>query len=151
MNPFQKTASAILATGLIAGTAQAQSRDHLDRTARQLQAQLRDLHDEAHTHFRSTPQFREMDRHIGEMQQKAAHIQEVIRRRGGVDHLRADVRDLDRLLHHVEDLVDALGRSGQIDRQAFAHLRQSLRRVSQSVHHLSEDLSGGHGGHGHDH
>ena len=56
------------------------------------------------------------------MEQRAAHIHEVIERGGTVQHLQSDVQDLDRLVHQVEGLVESLGRFREIDRRAYAQL-----------------------------
>jgi hypothetical protein len=42
-----------------------------------------------------------------------------------------------------------MARYREIDRRAYAHLRQSVDRVSWTVHHLSDDISSPHIGHYH--
>lgn len=138
------SATAVLAIAL-GGNVQAQSLSHIDRMAQQLQSELRVVHQEVHEHFRPFPPYADLDRDITAMEQRAAHLRELIHRGGSLRHLRADVQDLDRLLHHIEELVDSLARFREIDRRAYAHLRQSLDRVSRTLHHLSDDLDGGHG------
>lgn len=114
---------------------------HIDRLARQLERQARDLHDEVDAHFRPTPQYRHLHNDVEELEQLADHIHDVIHRGASVNHLRADARKLDRLFHHVEDLVQDMGRSRTIDRRAYFHLRQSLSRLEDTVHHLLDDLN----------
>lgn len=144
MRPLTLNGLAVAAVALASvltsgGTVRAQSFEHIDRLAVRLQRQAEELHEEVHLHFRRTPQYRHLDRDVAAIERHAAHIHEVAHR-GDVRHFRADVRELDRLVHHVEELVDDLGRFRQLDRRAYVHLRRSLEQVADTVHHLSEDL-----------
>jgi hypothetical protein len=114
---------------------------HIDRLARQLERQARDLHEEVDNHFRPSPQYRHLHDDVEELEELADHIHDVLHRGASVTHLRADARKLDRLFHHVEDLVRDMGRSRTIDRRAYAHLRESLSRLEDTVHHLLDDLN----------
>jgi hypothetical protein len=121
-------------------SAQAQSPRHIDRVARQLERQAREVHREVHAHFRRTPQFAHLDRDVSEMERLAHHIHDVAHRGGSLGHLRADVRKLDRLFHHVEELVEQMRDFRDLDRRAYAHLREALRDIGRSLHHLRDDL-----------
>jgi hypothetical protein len=74
------------------------------------------------------------------MERLARHIHEVIHRGAGVRHLRRDVEELDRVFHHVEDLVNDLGRSRRIDPWTYRVIRSSLGRIERTLHHLRDDL-----------
>jgi hypothetical protein len=129
-------------TGLLAAApaAQAQGPAHIHRLTVALERQVRELHREVDAHARPTPQYRHLHREVAEMERLAHHIHEVVDRRLGRAHLREDVRRLDRLVHHVEDILQDLRRSGQTGFQAARHLRVALREVAQTVHHLQHDL-----------
>lgn len=130
---------AVAVIGLIAGTATAQDGDQLDRLAVQLQRQSRDLHREIDTHARNAPQYRELHRDVGELERLAAHLHELIERRGNPAHIRADVRKIDRLYHHVERDVGAALRSGAVSRRGAADIRRQLSLVSRTVHDMEGD------------
>jgi len=73
------------------------------------------------------------------MQQLAKHIHDVARRHGSIQHLRADVEKLDRLFHHIEDLVGSI--TQQVDRRAAVHFGLVMRNISGTLHHLRDDLA----------
>jgi hypothetical protein len=134
--------AALAVVGLLAGagSANAQTAKHVDRVVVKLQRDLRDLHREVDRHFRDTRRYRELDRHVVEMEQAAAHIHKVLHEGGGRRHLREDVRKLDRLFHHVEEVVDEIAERGRVDRRTVRHIREMMRQVGSSLHHLKEDL-----------
>lgn len=131
---------AVLGLFTLGGTARAQSYEHVDRLAVQLERQARELHREVHNHFWNTPQFRHLDRDIEQLERLAAHVHEVAHHQGDLRHLRQDPRQLDRSFHHVEGLVEELARSRTADRRTIAHLRRALERMGATLHHLQDDV-----------
>jgi chemotaxis protein histidine kinase CheA len=131
-----------LACGLFAApaTARADSFDHIDRLAGKLEAQAKSLHQEVHEHFRHTPQYEHLDRDVRQIQRLADAIHDQVRRGTNARALRVEVRALDRVYRHVEELVDDLGRARAIDRQAYRHLKRELDRLGDTLGHLREDL-----------
>ena len=135
--------------GLFGGAAQAQSFHQIDRLAVQLQRQARELHREAHTHFRPTPQYQHLERDLSEIDRLAAHIHQLVDRRAGLDHVRAEVTKLDRLYHHAEEVIAGLASYRQIDRRTLDHFRRDLAHVGRTIHQLEDAV--GHSGHSHGH
>jgi hypothetical protein len=74
---------------------------------------------------------------------------------GSAAHLRADVEKLDRLYHHVEDLVHDLSHDRRIDYRTIRHIERELAGIGDTLHHLRDDLRrlapvhGPHGSHMH--
>ena len=95
---------------------------------------------EVHANFRRTPQYRHLDHDAHEMEELADHIHEVAVRRGSVAHLRADLRKLDRLYHHVEQLVAQMARCRGLDYRAYRHLRYTLSLMGHSLHDMARYL-----------
>lgn len=144
----------VLGTAILGGAnrAQAQSHGHIDRLAVRLQRETADMHAEVHAHFRRTPDYVHLDRDVAEMERLARHIHEVAHRGGSVAHLRADVEQLDRLFHHIEDVIDRLARTRQIGPRTLSHFRGVMGNISETLHHLRDDLARMHDhDHGHHH
>ena len=74
------------------------------------------------------------------MQRAAAHIHDVIHRGGSRAHLRRDVRELDRLQHHVEDLVDRMIARRELSPAGASHIRQSLARAGRTIHRMMDEV-----------
>lgn len=113
----------------------------IDRLAVRMERQARGVLREVHAHFRSTPQYRHLDHDVHEMVELAEHIHDVAHRHGSRAHIRADVRKLDRLFHHVEDLVQRMAHYGRLDYQAYRHLKYSLRYMGRTLHDLLHELN----------
>jgi hypothetical protein len=125
----------------IANTANAQSYAHIDRLALRLQQQTAVMHSEVHAHFRATRDYVHLDRDVTQMERLARHIHDVAHRNGSVSHLRSDVRELDDLFHHVEEVIDRLARTRQIDPRTLRHFRGVMGNISDTLHHLRSDLA----------
>lgn len=143
----------LFATPLMALTigseAKAQSWQHVDRLAVQLQRQTRQMHNEVHAHFRNTPYFRHLDQDVDQMEQLARHIHDLAHHGHNIHHLRRDVEKLDRLFHHIEGVVRTMTVTGQLNFQTIRHFRGQLNAVENTLHHLRSDLR--QLDHGHDH
>jgi hypothetical protein len=130
-----------IATLSVANTANAQSHAHIDRLAVRLQQQTAAMHSEVHAHFRGTRDYVHLDRDVAAMERLARHLHDVAHRGGSVSHLRSDARELDQLFHHVEDVIDRLARTGQINPRTMSHFRGVMGNVSDTLHHLRNDLA----------
>jgi negative regulator of sigma E activity len=128
-----------------ASSAKAQSYEHIDRLASQLQRQSANLYWEFRAHFSHTPGYRHLLSDTARMYRLAAHVHEVIHHGANVGHIRHDVEQLDRAFHHVEEVVD------QIEHDAFGHgfghvhgdtrhVRRQLRQMEATLHHLRDDV-----------
>lgn len=128
---------ACVALTALATTANAQTASfaHIDRLATQLEGQIKHLMHEVHVHYRHTPQFAHLDHDAHEMVEAAKHIHDVVHRGANLSHLQRDVEQLDRLYHHMEDLVRHMyGRD-------LRHIRKSMAAIGQTLHHLRADLA----------
>jgi hypothetical protein len=79
----------------LAGAAHGQSYQHIHKLSIKLEKQLKELHAEVDAHFKPTPQHAHLHKHVTRMQKLAGHIHHVIDEKGGVAHVRADVKELD--------------------------------------------------------
>ena len=126
---------------LILGTAaDAQSFKHVHALANKLEKQLNVLHREADAHFRPFPKHVHLHNDIEKMQKLAHHIHDLVDEKGSLRHALADVKMLDSHFHHVRGLVKDMNQSGKLGPKATRHINQTLREISNTLHHLREDL-----------
>lgn len=142
MKSIASLAATVTAIGLFSGTgtAQAQSNEHIDRLALRVQRQAQYLQTQVRTSCGYTPQYRHLEYDVAEMVRAAAHLHEAAHCGGNSVHLRADVRRLNRLYHHVEEEVDQLVYSGTADPSSIASIRRRLAGLGQTLYHLREDV-----------
>lgn len=135
-------AAAVLLTGLLAlqSTARADLHGHLHHLSLRLKSQLAVLHQEVDIHARPFPQYFHLHQDVVQMQRLAARIHHVAHHHGSYALLRADVYRLDRLMHHVEDLIDQLAWSGQIGPVTLNHWRRAMFPIRNTVHHMLAHL-----------
>jgi len=136
---------AALSVATLANTVNAAPGSHLDEVALRLQRQAAELNREFRLHFRHTPEFGHLVSDANQIQAKAAHIHRVAHHSGSVWHLRHEVEELDRLFHHMEDVVDRIDRHaahgiGHIHGH-LAHVYDLLDDMEDTLHHLRRDLA----------
>ena len=152
-----------LAGFAFAPAAQADTYSHIDGLAVQLQRQATLLDREFTAHYRHTSQYRHLHSDSIQMVRLAGHVHEVAHNHGSLAHLRSDLRQLDRLFHHIEDLVDEIEHTaggfghhdyghyghghhgfggyggGHIDGNS-RHVARILRQMEDTLHHLQDDV-----------
>lgn len=148
---------AIVAVGLLGSSVQAASDFHVDEVAAKLQRQTADLTYEIEHQFRGTSSYKHLLEDAVEMEDLARHIHDAAHNADSRRHIAADVRKLDRTIHHVEGLLDRMqvrsrrhshghnyghyptprrgGRAFQI-----RQLQRMLGRISETVHHFQDDV-----------
>jgi hypothetical protein len=127
----------VMALGLTAGTATAHEYDHIERLARRVEKQARIVHDEVDSHF---PRARTLHRYAVDLERLGAHLHDLAHERRQRNHLRADARKMDRLIHDMEDQVDRLRGTTRASRQGLRHIREALQDLHDSLRHLRKHL-----------
>lgn len=139
-----------LCCALLAGVASADERDRdrgkggppdsVDRLARRLERDARELREEVITHFRRSPLFKDMERHSREVERQAGLVAKLADRDARPRMIREilgkiddEVRDLDR---HVRELARERG----IDRKAYDHLRDELTDIGRTLYRIRREL-----------
>jgi|GEM_PF-2159564 len=152
MTNFKQTtlALALSVFGLVGGAQTVQAGPvsyHLDDLALQLQRQSQQLYWEFRNHYSHTPSYRHLISDASEMYQLSAHVHEVAHHGGSPAHLQADLQKLDRLFHHVEDLVRDIERNhghpwhgGHIHGDT-RHVRRILASMEDTLHHMLHDVT----------
>lgn len=114
--------------------------DHLDRMARRLERESRELREEVLVHFKGKVGFRDMEGHTREIERQAGRVAKLTDRdarprmvREALDKIDEEVRDLTR--HTL-----ALGRVGGIDRKAYDHLRDELNDITRVLYWMRREL-----------
>ena len=141
--------------------AQAADLEHIDRLAYSIKRQTALVCRELNLGFRRAPQYRHLYKDAYKMYQLADHMHEIAHHSNNLGHLRADASELDALLHHIQELIDAsvvdsFGRrartsvgvhhgfhsGGSIGLSGYhtRRLKSLVDALEDSVHHLIEDL-----------
>ncbi|MEL7497152.1 MAG: hypothetical protein AAFN77_06040 [Planctomycetota bacterium] len=136
--------SFLVASIAMTATASADTYDHIDRMAVDIQTKARLLIRET-VHYRSTPQYRQLVAETSKLYRLAAHIHDVTHFEGNLVHLEADLRDLDRCFHRLEALFDYTEASNGVGcsqvRGNTAHVKRLLNRVEDCIHHMQDDVA----------
>ena len=129
---------------LLAGNvASADTYDHFDQIAHRIERQATELVREVR-HFRHTRQYGHLAQDAVALMRSARHAHNTAHVGCDLGHLEVDVREMDRLVHHIEDLLDDIEHSiihghGHAHGNA-RHVRQVLHAIEDNVHHLWDDL-----------
>lgn len=145
---------------LLGGTASAADVfGHFDQIAARLERQAYQLTTEV-AHYRHTPQYPHLVRDAQLLARTARHAHVTAHVGCDLAHLEADVRELDSVIHHVHELVDAIEHDAAFGRGHVhgrtSHVHSLLASMESNVHHLMNDLRllrrtyTGHGHRGHD-
>lgn len=145
-NPIQKfllAAFAVVAVGVSTNTASANEYGHINRMAVKIRNQTRQLLRETE-HYRLTPNYRFLVSDAAALRQLAEHTREVARQKGNLDHLAADVAEMDRTFHHLENLFDntellASQCQGSVKGHT-AHVKRLLNSIEDCIHHIQSDI-----------
>jgi outer membrane murein-binding lipoprotein Lpp len=150
------TAITIVGTTVTAGSLQAQSYEHIDSLALRLRSQTGRLAADLRYHYRHLNQYRHLYRDAVAMYRLADHIHTIVHHGEDLDHVASDVRELDELFHHTEDLVHEIdfhddhvdfghwhfghGHHGHHGHGSLRRLRDRLDSIEDTLHHLSDDI-----------
>ena len=125
--------------------------EHIDRLAYSIKRQTALICRELRLGFRQTPHYHHLYSDVYKMYRLADHIHDVAHHAPNLPHMRSDARELDELMHHVQELLGAsvadarydfhtgvgLGVSGYHGRR----MRSLIDGLEDSVHHLLDDLN----------
>lgn len=142
-NPL-KTAFAIgcLITGL-STTATADVYRHIDELACSIERNSKRLVSEVRD-FRFSPDYRHLVQDARDMARLADHIHELALHRGSIEHLEADLADLDRKFHHLQGLIRHIERGAGCRYDQFhgrpSRVSRLLHLIEDDIHHLQDDL-----------
>ena len=127
--------------------------EHLGRLAHRLENDARVLKNKARAYFRHTSQYDHLASDVAEIVGLATHVHQNSHYGANLGHLRSDVRNLDRLLHHTRDLVERIeyeanhgGHYGHHGSEGHIHgstryIYKLLTKMEDRVHHMTDDLN----------
>jgi hypothetical protein len=133
----------------LTSAAQADTYEHIDTLAVQLERYAARLDREFALHYRHTSQYAHLRSDSREMARLARHVHDVAHNHGSLAHLQSDLRNLDQLFHHVEDLVDdiefhaahnAHGYHGGFGYHGGGHIHGETRHVARLLHAMEDVL-----------
>ena len=131
----------VLAFALTA-SAKADEYDRIDRFAQKIQKKSRLLIKET-IHYRHTPQYRALVDASTYLYDAASHVHQVAHFANNLDHLQADLADLDRHFHQLEGLFEATKDSasrghGRVHNTGYA--KGLLRSIEVSIDLMRRDV-----------
>ena len=141
----------LLSVGAVAQTATASTYRHIDELALRMQRQSREIYYELAERHTRLPGYGHLRSDAARLYRLAQHIHEVAHRRGSVRHLQDDLRDADRLFHHMGELLERRVRHAHGHRCTDLHcgcraprpsgrLRSLMRQLENTLHHLQDDI-----------
>ena len=137
-------AFAVVALGMSANTASANAYSHINSMAIKIRNKTKSLLRETE-HYRYTPNYRHLVSDAAGLRQLAEHTREVARAKGDLDHLAADVAEMDQTFHHLENLFDATERSAAYNQGKIkgntAHVKRLLDSIEDCIHHIQDDIA----------
>ena len=116
--------------------------DPLVHSAQQLVGLLTNLKEDFRQHYFHTPKFRNLMQDAGDMRKHANHILEIATYRNvSIQHLEADVAEIDRLGHKLHDLVDRneQRRRGHVHGNT-KHTHQMLASMTNVIHQMQGQI-----------
>ncbi|MDF1812507.1 MAG: hypothetical protein P1V20_09835 [Verrucomicrobiales bacterium] len=134
------TAAAVLLT---TGAVQARGDSVLSQQAHNIERIGREVKNEFQTHYTRSSAYRHLMSDINTFLVKAEHIDQLSHDpRTTYRHIQADLAELDRLAHHLHELVDAIenGRyRGRID-GGLHHVHVKLNSMNAAIHSMQTTL-----------
>lgn len=131
-----------LLVSMLASTTQADTYQHVESMARKVMRKSRALANTAH-HYRHTAEYLHLIEDTQQMVATAEHIVHWADMRGELNHLVADINELDRLYHHTERVFNrieaAAARGHGHVHGNTAYVRRLLDDIEDCIHHLQED------------
>ena len=138
------TAFAVVALGVSANTASANTYSHINSMAVKIRNKTKSLLRETE-HYRFTPNYRHLVSDAAALRQLAEHTREVARAKGDLDRLAVDVAEMDQTFHHLENLFDATERSAAYNQGKIkgntAHVKRLLESIEDCIHHIQDDIA----------
>ncbi len=140
------TVIAAFTLALASTSAHAVDYRHLDRLAIRLTKNSEALFREFRVHYRHTSEYRHLISDAKALRSRALHIHEVAHHRGSLYHLASDVREMDQLFHHLEEVVERVDHRSSHDYHSghvhgnSRHVSSLMRTIGCDLHHLGEDV-----------
>lgn len=116
--------------------------DPIVNSAKQLVGLLTNLKEDFRQHYYHTPKFRKLMQDAGDMRKHANHILEIaVYRNTSIQHLEADVAEIDRLGHKLHNLVDRneQRRRGHVHGNT-KHTHQMLASMTNVIHTMQGQI-----------
>lgn len=116
--------------------------DPLVHSAQQLVGLLTNLKEDFRKHYYHTPKFRTIMQDTGDMRKRANHILEIaVYKDVSIQHLEADVAEIDRLSHKLHNLVDRneQKRNGHVHGNT-KHTHRMLASMTNIIHTMQQQI-----------
>lgn len=114
--------------------------ESIHRTARSIEKNAHDLHEELDVHFRRSPAYRHLHAHAQEIERLGRVIHDITDSRGGRRLLRQTVNRLDDEVHHFVEVVEDSRQFRGVSPRAYAHLRREVSQLHRAVVALKRQL-----------
>jgi hypothetical protein len=114
--------------------------DEVDRLARRLERDSRELREEVLVVFRERGPHREMETHVKEIERLAAQIREGADRRERNRHVREVLDKIDEEVRQIDARMRELSRARDLDRRAFDRVRDELSDIGRILYRLRREL-----------
>jgi hypothetical protein len=137
--PVATVAAMLLSTGI----SSAQGYNILVRQAHNIEKLGRELKNEFQTHYTRSSAYRHLLSDANDVIAKADHIDKLSHDpRTSYRHIKADLAELDKLVHHLHDMIDAIdqGRYRGYVEGGLQHVHAKVRSLNSAIHSMENTL-----------
>lgn len=137
------TTLGLLVLTAFAGTASANTYDHIDEMALRIERNSIRLVSAARL-YRHTPEYRHLVSDARDMARLADHVHDLAHHRGSLVHLQSDLAALDRSFHHLVSVFERVEHAAAFGHGHIhgntSHVRSLLTLIEIDLHHLQDDI-----------
>ncbi len=129
--------------GTFAAQAFADDYHHINSLARKIHNKAKILLKETR-HYRSTSNYVHLVRDVAELDQLACHLRDIAKNEGDLDHMAADIANINAKFHHIEALFDVTELNATYGRGFIkghtAHVKRLLNSIEDAICHIGDDI-----------
>jgi hypothetical protein len=114
--------------------------DEVERLARRLERDTREMREEVIVAFRGKEPFKDLEAHTREIERLAGAIREATEHRERQRFVRESLEKIDEHVRQVDREVNAIGRIRDIDRRAYDRVRDELSDMTRTLYRLRREL-----------
>lgn len=114
--------------------------DQIDRLARRLERDARELREEVISHFRKHGAFKDLEKHAKEIERQAGRVHKLTDVKARPRQVREALDNIDEEVRHLDRHIREMARDKTIDRKAYDHLRDEITDVGKTLYRIRKEL-----------
>jgi len=114
--------------------------DEIDRLARRLERDSRELREEVLSHFRNHGSYKELEKHAREIERQAGRVHKLTDVKARPKQVREGLDNIDEEVRHIDRHLREMARDKEIDRRAYDRLRDEVTDIGRTLYRLRKEL-----------